>query len=302
VEQLNAISLDSFQAKALEHFLNGKSEYFEIVKGMFSGKIEAKELETRAASNISNTKTQKKIGVLNISGAIDYKAGFFGKLFGVADVAEISKSLNEFARNKEIAQIILNIDSPGGGVFGVNELSQKIRALSTQKTIVSFANPMALSAGYWISSAASESYALPSAYVGSVGAFTRHVDYSGMLEQDGVKVTYIFAGENKVLGNNTEPLSEDAKAIIQARIDRVYGEFVSAVAAGRNKDEEYVKENFGKGDAVDAKTGLRVGMIDGIYTEEELLQFKIEQVSRESSKLDFMTKARNYLTTSTEKR
>jgi ClpP class serine protease len=44
-----------------------------------------------------------------------------------------------------------------------------------------------------------------------------------------------------------QPLSEDAKAEIQARVDKFYGMFVQDVARGRGTTVDQVREGFGQG-------------------------------------------------------
>ena len=68
-----------------------------------------------------------------------------------------------------MGQIIFDLDSPGGVVYGVPELAAKIRAFRNTKPIYAVANSEAGSAAYWIGSAASKFYVTPSGQVGSIG-------------------------------------------------------------------------------------------------------------------------------------
>src|SRR5688500_11524467 len=94
---------------------------------------------------------------------------------------------------------------------------------------------------------ATEVVASASALVGSVGVYAIHEDLSKALEELGIKRTYIHAGRNKVLGNETEPLSDEARAEWQKRIDDHYGRMTSDISKGRGVSLEDVRSKYGEG-------------------------------------------------------
>src|SRR5574343_323197 len=61
------------------------------------------------------------------------------------------------------------------------------------------------------------------------------------MDDAGVKITFIYAGDHKVDGNPYEPLPEDVKNRMQARIDGLYDIFVSTVARNLGIAEEAVR-------------------------------------------------------------
>jgi hypothetical protein len=66
---------------------------------------------------------------------------------------------------------------------------------------------MAASAAYWIAAQADELVVTPSGFVGSIGTYAIHEDWSKFNEDFGVLPTYISAGKYKTEGNPDEPLS-----------------------------------------------------------------------------------------------
>lgn len=160
--------------------------------------------------------------------------------------------------------IILNINSPGGTVAGVQELSDMIFDMRSSRRIIAFANPLAASAAYWIGSAATEFYAAPMGEVGSIGVFRMHSEYSKMLENDGVTVTMIGTPEFKTEGNMYQPLSDEAKAYYQAQNDADYEKFAKSVARNRGITLAKVQSQYGKGRLLLADDAYAVGMIDGV--------------------------------------
>ena len=85
----------------------------------------------------------------------------------------------------------------------------------------------------------------------------------------GVSPTYISAGKYKTEGNDLQPLSEEARAALQSRIDEYYSMFLKAVARGRATTTAAVRDGFGQGRVVGASEAVSLGMADRIGTIED---------------------------------
>lgn len=153
--------------------------------------------------------------------------------------AEIASALAD----PRVQSIVLVVDSPGGYTAGAFECASAIAAAGKVKPVASVVTGVAYSGGYLMASQAEKIYLANEVTggVGSIGVYVGHTDYSGALEQAGIKVTLLSAGEGKTDANPYEPLSETAKANAQAEVDRLYGEFVGAVARGRGMKPEAVQ-------------------------------------------------------------
>lgn len=177
----------------------------------------------------------------------------------------------------EVKAIVLDVDSPGGSVFGVAEVAQEIYEAREQKPIVAVANSLAASAAYWIASAAQDLVVTPGGQVGSIGVYTIHEDISQFLEAEGVRATIISAGKYKTEANALEPLGDEARQALQDKVDAYYGMFVEAVARNRNVSAKRVREGFGEGRVVMAESAVAEGMADRVGTlEDALARFGVE--------------------------
>jgi capsid assembly protease len=187
----------------------------------------------------------------------------------------IEKALARGLADGNVRAIALVTDSPGGEVAGCFELADKIFEARGKKPIRAFAADHAYSAAYALASAASEIVVTRSGGTGSVGVVTAHVDYSEALANEGIKVTFIFAGAHKVDGNPYEALPDSVKSRMQERIDRIYGVFTSSVARNRGVDEKGVRATealtFDAQDSVAKGFADRVGALD-----EEMVIFSDE--------------------------
>ena len=80
--------------------------------------------------------------------------------------------------------------------------------------------------------------------------------------------TLVSAGKFKVEGNPFEPLADEARGELQARVERVYADFVSAVARGRGVSAEAVRSGYGQGRVAGAKQAVALGLADRVDTLE----------------------------------
>jgi signal peptide peptidase SppA len=170
-----------------------------------------------------------------------------------------------------IGAIVFDVNSPGGSVTGVDELSKMIYDARGSKPIVAVANHLMASAAYWIGTAADELVVTPSGEVGSIGVFAAHQDVSAAMEKEGVKTTLISAGKYKTEGNPFEPLTDEAHASIQARVDDYYSMFTKAVARNRGVNVADVRGGFGEGRVVGAQQAVSLGMADRVATLDDVI-------------------------------
>jgi signal peptide peptidase SppA len=248
----------------------------------YGGRLTADELDGRLAGARRTVTTSAPQGVarIPISGVIVPKASAFGDISGGTSVESMRDQLNQAVASPQVGSIILDVDSPGGMVDGIPELAADIRDARKQKPVIAVANTEAMSAAYWLASQADRFFASPSARVGSIGVLSTHEDRSVKAEHDGIKTTIIHAGKFKAEGSPFAPLSEGAKAHLQALVDSMYAMFLKDVSLGRGVKASAVEDNFGQGRFFDAQGALDRGMIDGIATIDEVIAGEFENIRK----------------------
>ena len=221
---------------------------------------------------LKTRKTKRAIAVLPLLGPITQRAGLFTAFFGGTSTEKWGQAFDDLIASEHVGAVVIDGDTPGGSVAGVPELAEKIFKARGTKPIVFVGNTWLASAGYWIASAGDEIVVTPSGEVGSIGVWSMHVDLSKAMEDFGEKVTLISAGKYKTEFNPYEPLGKEAKAYEQEVVDRYYGQFVDAVARGRNVTARTVRNGFGEGRMVGAKNAVAEGMADRVATLDQTIQ------------------------------
>jgi signal peptide peptidase SppA len=186
----------------------------------------------------------------------------------------LAQTLRAVAQDPEVGTIVMDVDSPGGSVFGVQELGDVLADIrdNSGKHLVAVANNLAASGGYWIASQAHELVVTPSGMVGSIGVIVPHQDASAMRERVGVKTEYITAGKYKAEGYQDGPLTDEHRAHLQSQVDAYYAAFTKAVAKGRGVPIATARgEAFGEGRMRLAADAVSNGMADRVGTLDETI-------------------------------
>lgn len=243
----------------------------EIVLRHVNGeKLDAEEVQARIHG--ARRPADRRVGsvaVLPLFGTIFPRGNLMTNMSGATSAEQFGKEFAKLVNDPDVGAIVLDVDSPGGQVSGIDELSAQVFNARGTKPIVAVANHTMASAAYYVATSADEVVVTPSGEVGSIGVFAAHVDYSKQLEQDGVKVSLISAGKYKVEGNPYEPLSEEARGDIQQSVNDYYDAFVDAVARNRGASVDDVRSGFGEGRMVGARRAVDMGMADRIGTLDE---------------------------------
>lgn len=213
------------------------------------------------------------IAVLPLYGVVTQRGNMVDDISGPGSTStqKFTSAMRQVLADDTVGQILIDIDSPGGSVYGVAELATEIVKARAQKPVVAVANSLAASAAYWIGCSAGEFYVTPGGEVGSIGVWQAHFDYSKALEEEGVKPTLISAGKLKVEGNLYVPLDPEAQAFMQSRVDDYYNAFIKAVAKGRGVSVADVRDGMGEGRVLGADAALAAKMVDGIATFDDVL-------------------------------
>lgn len=195
--------------------------------------------------------------------------------------------------NKEIKQINLEIDSPGGEVLGVSELAEFLYISRTIKPIFAIVKNMACSAAYWLASACSKIIlAGETTITGSIGVLAIHVDESMATQKEGIKITEIASGKYKNIASPNSPLSSDGQAYLKEQVDQLYSLFVQSIAKYRKMDLQKVIA-IADGREYIGSRAIGLGLADAIQTtiqgtsimNPEEMQKMIDQLKQENEQL-----------------
>lgn len=204
------------------------------------------------------------VGIIHISGIISRHADMFASFFGLGSAAieNIAKDFQSLLDNEEVKSIILDFDTPGGAITGVNELAEIIYKARGLKPIKAYVTGMACSAGYFLAAACDEIIIDEMGSVGSIGVMR-------VVSKQNDK-SVIFKSSQSPM-KNIEADSELGKAEYQAKVDYLASIFIDKVAKYRGITADEVINRGNKGGVLVGAVAVTAGLADRLGSMDQLI-------------------------------
>lgn len=204
------------------------------------------------------------VGLIEVSGQIvSGESVGFGATAGADTIVGL---IEQAAADGNIKAIVLRVDSPGGEVVASDEIYHALTQID--KPVVVSMGALAASGGYYIAAPADFVYATPYTMTGSIGVISQFFVAEELLEDVGVDVIVITAGDVKDFGSFHRQMTDEERAYWQALIDEVHGGFIERVAAGRDMPVEDVRA-LADGRVILGEEAADLGLVDEIgYLED----------------------------------
>lgn len=178
---------------------------------------------------------------------------------------ELAEAILKAAKTKSVKAIVLRVNSPGGSDTASEQILDAIRvAKSEKKPVVVSMSTYGASGGYWIASQASAIVAQPTTLTGSIGVFGGKFAVGPALARFGVDVRQMgVGGDYAGAFGASQPFTADQRAAFSGWMDRIYGNFITRVAMGRNLPEDRVRE-IAKGRVWTGAQAKTLGLVDEV--------------------------------------
>lgn len=209
------------------------------------------------------------IAVIPVHGTLVKRTAGLDAASGLTSYTEIAAMLDSALADPQVAGILLDIDSPGGEASGSFELARRVREATGVKPVWAVANDSAYSAAYAIGSAANRLIVSETGGVGSIGVIALHIDQSVKDANEGYRYTAVTAGTHKNDFSPHQPLTDEAKAELQAEVDRLYGLFVEHVGSMRTLATDDVRST--EAGLFFGANAIAAGLADAVGTFESAL-------------------------------
>lgn len=236
----------------------------QIWQGQYLRAIDRAESAAPAVVSEAKAVDKRYLALVHVQGEIVDGDGQPGQAGG-----SLTRSLIEDAtRDKNVAGLLLRVDSPGGSVSASEEIRRALQEFQeTGRPVVVSMGSVAASGGYWVSMNADKIVAAPSTITGSIGVFglvptvDRAFDKLGV-STDGTGTT-VWAGALS-LGR---PLSGQARAALELIVKHDYRMFIEEVAAARGMTPEAV-EGVASGQVWSGEQARDMGLVDQLGSFE----------------------------------
>lgn len=215
------------------------------------------------------------VATIPISGPL-IKDGF--ESWGEVDPMKVAQFAQRAASDAVIKSVLIKIDSPGGTVAGTQSAGDAIAALASKKKTYAYIDDAGYSAAYWLVAQTNKVYMNATGGAGSIGVRTALIDASKMFADMGVVFHPINTGKFKNVGDYTQPVTDDAKAYVQAEIDILFDAFVDAVASGRKLAKKAIREMEAR--IYTGQKAVDAGLVDAILPIETVYGMLAKEAKR----------------------
>lgn len=219
------------------------------------------------------------VAVIPIEGTLVQKGAWVGSNSGETSYQGLMVQIAR-ARRPEVRGAVFEVDSFGGMVNGAFEAAAAMRELSREKPTIAILTDYAYSAGYLLASQARQIVMPEFGGAGSIGIVTMHADFSGNLEKEGIKVTFIHSGAHKVDGSPMLPLPDELRERWQQRADTMRDRFAAEVGKGRGRRFSKAAALKTEAQSYSAVEALDLGLVDAVGDSHEAFAAFIKEINR----------------------
>jgi len=195
---------------------------------------------------------------------------------------EVKEKLYKAADDPAIAGVILEIDSPGGTIYGANAISEGVAYYreQTRKPVYAHIEGLGASAAYWAAASTDKIFADYGSSVGSIGVIMGPIQFydkvvatdggllgGGVVTQNGVESVNITAGKYKDLGDPYRRMTPAEVSLLQQSVNAEYDDFVSFVSKRRGIPDATIRNDLGAM-IYDSKAAKRLKLTDEVGSRQ----------------------------------
>lgn len=271
--------------------------FMDEVKSQFAKRTNIKDKDLKfigykryASGDDKSVTTGNRIAIIYASGEINLGQGNSESIGS----ASLVKTLEEIRKDDDIKSVVLRINSPGGSALASDIIWREVKLLQAKKPVIVSMGDVAASGGYYIAMPADTIIAQPATITGSIGVFLLLPNAQKLLtDKLGLHFETVKTGPLADFGSIDRPMSDKERQILQGYANRVYGDFLSRVAEGRNMDTAQV-DKIARGRvwvATDAKGVNLVDLLGNMDTAISIAMWK--GGIKDKTKLDIYPKPKN---------
>jgi protease-4 len=174
----------------------------------------------------------------------------------------VAAALRQAIDDDKVKAILFRVDSPGGSYVASDTVwRETVRAREAGKPVIVSMSNVAGSGGYFVAMSADKIVAEPGTITGSIGVLGGKLLTRELWSKLGITFDSIQTSDNAEMWSSLEDYDEAGWARVQAMLDRIYEDFTSKVAEGRELPLERVQE-IAKGRIWSGADARELGLVD----------------------------------------
>lgn len=226
------VYVKNYGQKEVDTDFSGPMGFFKLMQAMMGG------------GTSSGRGRGKKIAIVYAVGPIttgkSQSSPLGGSVLGSTTIVEALRDAND---DKQVAAIVLRIDSPGGSALASDLIWHETQVI--EKPIVASMGDVAGSGGYYIAMGCDRIIATPGTVTGSIGVVGGKLAIRGLYEKLGVTTETIERGKNSGIFSSSGPFTDSQRTVVTEMMEDIYRQFTTKAAEGRKMPVETLRELAG---------------------------------------------------------
>ncbi|KAL4444953.1 hypothetical protein ABPG77_004003 [Micractinium sp. CCAP 211/92] len=203
---------------------------------------------------------RKAIAVVRAAGAITGSSGGTGSSI---TSSQVIAQLRGLKKNKNIAAVVLRIDSPGGDALASDLMWREIRELSKTKPVIASMSDVAASGGFYMAMAAQKVVAEALTITGSIGVVTGKFNLQDLYRRVGYGKEVLSRGKYAQLLAENKAFTPEEEALFDAAAQHAYESFRNKAAESRGMSVEAMQE-VAQGRVWSGQRAVQIGLVDHV--------------------------------------
>jgi protease-4 len=250
------------QEEGLVDELLYKDQLIEKITDLFGVENE-KDLKMITSRNYDKAtrkvdfKEKNKIALLYADGEI-----IMGKSDNFIASDSFIDHISKVRKDSTIKAVVFRVNSPGGSAQSSDLIERELKLLMEEKPVIVSMGDYAASGGYWISARADKIITNNTTLTGSIGVFSMIPNFSKAMDKHlSVNTEAVNSNKYSDIMSGLRPLEARESEYVRSFIEKIYSDFITLVAEGREMTPENVDE-VAQGRVWSGKDALRIGLAD----------------------------------------
>ncbi len=204
-------------------------------------------------------------------------------------VSQVRRALSVATRDDSIKGVLLDINSPGGGVTDSDEIHRLLTEFQSEsgKPVHALFGDMSASGGYYIAAACSRIQARYTTITGSIGVIMNSTNYGEAAKKLGIESVVIKSDRTpfKDMMSPTRPMLPEEKAVLTSIVDEMLDRFIKIVDEGRPGLDRAEATALANGQIYSANQALDNGLVDALGSVDDAYEALKQELDIEKARI-----------------
>ncbi len=204
------------------------------------------------------TTGSKSVAVIDLNGVIYTASKFLSRV-------------KEIKEDENVKAVVVRINSPGGVVGPSQEMYEALKKLDAKVPVIISMGSVAASGGYYAALGGRKIYSNAGTLTASIGVIMEFANTSELYKWAKVERYQLTAGKMKGAGSDSRPMRPDERALFEAMLADIHGQFKATVQERRKGMTPEEVERWTDGRVMTGQQAKAAKLVDALGGYDDAL-------------------------------